>query len=149
MLDVLKKEGGKLTQSGYRVIKGDIYNPSVEGLKYKNLPIENLIEATFWFFESVLFQIVYEFPLSMSKEEFYILYNQLSSKYGKPVKYSKPYLADGIAIWKFKDIEVELLAPWVSRIMYLRYTHLPLSQKTKLSDEKFFKQEVSKPKKGL
>lgn len=145
----LRKEGGKQINSGYRIIKGEIHNPSIEGYYFKNLPLENLQNASFWFFEGVLFQINYEFPLSMSKEEFYVLYNQLSSKYGKPAKYVKPYLADGLALWKFKEIEMKLLAPWVSSKMYLIYTHIPLSKKADLSDQKVFKQETSKPQRGF
>lgn len=146
---VIKKERGEITKEGYRVIKGDIVNPHVKGIKVKGLPIENLTEATFWFFEDKLFSIVYTFPLSMNKEEFYVLYKQLETKYGKPKKYVKPYLADGIAEWYFGDIVIKLYAPWVSWSMYLRYEHLPLSKQAEQSDKEVFKQEVSKPKKGL
>ncbi len=39
------------------------------------------------------------------------MFKNLKSIYGKPTKYVKPYLADGIALWRFKDVEVKLLAP--------------------------------------
>ncbi|RMH03425.1 MAG: hypothetical protein D6699_04995 [Aquificota bacterium] len=102
-----------------------------------------------WFFNGVLFQITYKFPLSMEKDEFYVLYRRLESKYGKPVKYVKPWLADGVAVWRFGDVEVELFAPWVSWEMYLFYTHLPLSEKADQSDAEVLKKETSKPKRGL
>lgn len=146
---ILEKEGGRIVNSGYRVIKGDIANPNVEGVTFKGLPVENLSEATFWFFQGVLFQITYEFPLSMSKEEFYVLFNQLKSKYGKPSRYVKPYLADGLALWKFGNVEVKLLAPWVSRGMYVTYTHTPLYKRAEADDQRVFRESTSKPKKGL
>lgn len=146
---IMKKEGARIVGSGYRIIKGDIVNPNIEAFEFKELPVENLSVARLWFFKDTLFQIVYEFPLSMSKEEFYVLYEQLKSKYGKPSKYVKPWLADGIAIWKFKDIKVELSAPWVSLKMYLIYTHLPLSKKAEQSDKEVMQKEISKPKRGI
>jgi len=148
-MSILKKEGGRIVKTGYRVIKGDIVNPNVEGVTVKGLPVENLSQATFWFFQGVLFQIVYEFPLSMEKEEFYILFNQLKSKYGKPSKFIKPYLADGLALWKIKDVEIKLIAPWVSWNMYLTYTHVPLNKKVEADNERVFREATSKPKKGL
>ncbi len=148
-LAIMKKEGARLMNSGYRVIKGDIVNPFVEGFELKNVPIENIQRATFWFFNGILFQIVYTFPLSMDKDEFFVMFENLKSKYGKPKKYVKPYLADGIALWRFKDVEVKLLAPWVSSNMYVIYTHIPLFKKAEQSDYEVMKKETSIPKKGL
>lgn len=148
-ISVLKKEGGKVINTGYRVIKGNIINPNVKAVEFKGLPIEDLIKATFWFYQGTLFEIVYTFPLSMNKDEFYVLYNQLKTKYGKPRKLVKPWLADGIALWKFKNIEVKIVAPWTSFNMYLIYTHIPLSKKADQSDNEIFKQEINKPKKGF
>lgn len=82
-LSIMEKEGARMVSSGYRVIKGDIVNPSVEGIDFKGLPVENLSVARLWFFNGILFQITYIFPLSMNKDEFYVLYEQLKSKYGK------------------------------------------------------------------
>ncbi len=148
-ISILEKEGGKITNSGYRVIKGDIVNPNIEGVFFEGLPLENLKVAKLWFFKGVLFKITYEFPLSMSKDEFYVLYNQLKSKYGQPSRYVEPYLSDGLAVWRFKNVEIRLVAPWVSWSMYLIYTHLPLDRKAELSDEKVFNQEMKKPKRGI
>ncbi len=148
-LSIMEKEGARLVGSGYRTIKGDIVNPNIEGMGFEGLPVENLSVATLWFFNGVLFQITYKFPLSMDKDEFYVLYKQLESKYGKPVKYVKPWLADGVAVWRFGDVEVRLIAPWVSREMYLFYIHLPLSKKADQSDAEVLKKETSKPKRGL
>ena len=84
-ISILEKEGGEIISSGYRIIKGDIYNPNVEGIDFKGLPIEGITKARFWFFQGILFQIVYTFP--MSNEEFDVMYKQLVSKYGKPSKH--------------------------------------------------------------
>lgn len=147
--DILKGEGGKLYKKGYRIIKGDIVNPDVEGLVFKDLPIKNLTEAVVWFYNDMLFELEYKFPLSMSKDEFYIMYEQLTSKYGKPAKYVEPTLADGIALWRKKDIEIKLIAPWTSWTMQLTYTHIPLSKKASLSDDEVIKKATRKPQKGL
>ncbi|MGC9080708.1 hypothetical protein [Sulfurihydrogenibium sp.] len=148
-ISIMEKEGAVFIDSGYRVIKGDIVNPYVEGFDFENVPIENIQEATLWFFNETLFQIVYTFPLSMDKDEFYVMFEILKSKYGRPIKYVKPYLADGVAIWRFKDVEIRLLAPWVSSDMYVTYTHIPLFRKAEQSDYEVMKKETSTPKKGL
>ncbi|WP_353684561.1 hypothetical protein V4D30_01860 [Thermodesulfovibrio sp. 3907-1M] len=148
-LSIMKKEGGRVVNSGYRIIKGDISNPNIEAFDFKGLSIENLSMARLWFFQGTLFQIVYYFPLSMNKDEFYVLYEQLKSKYGKPSKYVKPWLADGLAVWKFKDIEIKIIAPWVSSEVYVTYTHLPLSKKADQSDREVMQKETSKPKRGF
>jgi hypothetical protein len=148
-LSIMEKEGARMVNSGYRVIKGDIANPNIEGIDFKGLPVENLSVARLWFFNGILFQITYIFPLSMGKDEFYVLYEQLKSKYGKPARYVKPWLAEGVALWKFKDIEVKLSAPWVSTVMYLNYTNLPLSRKADESDKEVMRKETSKPQKGF
>jgi len=148
-ISILEKEGGKVIDSGYRIIKGNITNPNIKAVELEGLPIENLIKAETWFYQGTLFEIVYFFPLSMNKDEFYVLYKQLESKYGKPTKYIQPRLSDGLALWKFKDIEVKITAPWVSSEMYLTYTHIPFSKKADQSDKEVLKQETSKPKKGF
>jgi len=148
-ISILQKEGGRIINTAYRIIKGDITNPNIKAVEFKRLPIENLIKARTWFYQGTLFEIVYFFPILMNKDEFYVLYKQLESKYGKPAKYVKPWLADGLALWKFKDIEVKITAPWVSDEMYLKYTHVPFSKKAEQSDKEILKQETSKPKKGF
>ncbi|MDI6714672.1 MAG: hypothetical protein QMD43_06575 [Thermodesulfovibrio sp.] len=149
VISILQKEGGRVIKTGYRIIKGDISNPNIKAIEFKGLPIENLTKARILFYQGTLFEIIYFFPISMNKDEFYLLYRQLESKYGKPIKYIKPWLADGLALWKFKDIEIKITAPWVSTEMYLNYTHLPLSKKADQSDNEILKQETSKPKKGF
>ncbi|MDW8136761.1 MAG: hypothetical protein RMI74_08230 [Thermodesulfobacterium sp.] len=148
-LEVIKKEGGKVTKSGCRIIKGDIANCEVEGVEVEDLPLEDLIKATFWFYKNRLFKIEYVFPLSMSKEEFYVIHKQLTQRYGNPKKFVKPYLANGRAEWHFQNIRLYLLAPWVSWSMYLTYEHLPLSRESEISDRKVFERETAKPRKGL
>ena len=148
-ISILKKEGGEVVKSGYRIIKGNIVNPFVKGIFFKNLPLNNLTVAKLWFYKGILFEITYVFPLSMSKEEFYVLLNKLKSKYGQPHKYVKPYLSNGIAVWKFNNIEVKLIAPWVSWSMYLTYTHIPLNKQAELSDRSIFEKETSKPNRGI
>lgn len=148
-LEIIKNEGGKITESGYKVIKGDITNPNVEGVEVKGLPVDNLSYATFWFFKGKLYMIVYHFPLSMNKEEFYVLFEQLKKRYGQPKRYVKPWLANGIAVWNFGDVRMTLSAPWVSWEMYLIYEHLPLVKEVEKSDAEVYHRETAKPKKGL
>jgi len=148
-IEILQKEGGRITKSGYKIVKGDIVNKDVEGVEFKGLPVDNLIKATLWFYKGVLYEVEYQFPLSMSKEEFDVVYKKLQAKYGKPVIYVRPYLADGRAVWRFKDVEVELLAPWASWSMYLTYTHIPLFNKVKISDRQVLEEETRKPQKGF
>ena len=148
-LSIIRKEGGRVVNSGNRVIKGDIVNPEIEGVVVTGLPVENLQEATFWFYKGRLFKIEYTFPLSMNKEEFYVLHKQLSQKYGNPKRYVKPYLADGIADWNFGNVRMSLIAPWVSWSMYLVYEHVPTSRQADISDQEVFERETAKPRRGL
>ena len=148
-MNVIAKEGGRVINSGYRVIKGDVVNPNVEGVVVRRLPVDNLVSATFWFFKGKLYKIEYLFPLSMEKEEFYMVYEQLKKKYGNPRRYVKPYLADGIAEWNFGDVRMSLIAPWVSESMYLIYEHTPTAREVEKSDQEVFNKETAKPKRGL
>ena len=148
-LQVIKKEDGRVVDSGYRIIKGSIVNPKVEGIEVEGLPVDDLESATFWFFDGKLFKIDYTFPLSMEMDEFYVLYEQLQSKYGKPKRFVRPYLADGFAEWNFGNITLRLIAPWAFGNMYLIYEHVPLSKRADQSDQEVFKKETSKPKRGL
>lgn len=148
-IEIIKNEGGKITESGYKVIKGDIANPNVEGIEVEGLPVDNLSHATFWFFKGKLYMIVYHFPLSMNHEEFYVLFEQLKKRYGQPKRYVKPWLADGLAVWNFGDVRMTLSAPWTSWEMYLTYEHLPLVKEVAKSDAEVYHRETAKPKKGL
>jgi hypothetical protein len=60
-MNVIAKEGGKVVDSGYKVIKGDVVNPNVEGVEVEGLPVDNLTSATFWFFKGKLYKIEYHF----------------------------------------------------------------------------------------
>jgi len=148
-LSIISNEGGKVVSQGYKIVKGDVLNTNVEGVEVKKLPVDDLIKATFWFYKGLLYRIEYTFPLSTSKEEFTVVYNQLKAKYGAPKKFVKPWLADGIAEWNFGDVVVRLFAPWASWDMYLIYEHVPLSKEVEKSDQEVFKKETAKPKKGL
>jgi len=148
-ISIINSEGGRVISQGYKKIKGDIFNPNVEGIEVEGLPVDNLITATFWFYKDKLYRIEYTFPLSMSKEEFNVVYNQLRAKYGAPKKFVKPRLADGVAEWRFQDVVIRLLAPWVSPSMYLIYEHTPLSREVEKSDQEVFQKETTKPKRGL
>ena len=44
-ISILQKEGGRIINTGYRIIKGDITNPNIKAVEFKGLPIENLIKA--------------------------------------------------------------------------------------------------------
>jgi len=46
-MNVIAKEGGRVVDSGYKVIKGDVVNPNVEGVVVRRLPVDNLVSATF------------------------------------------------------------------------------------------------------
>jgi len=101
------------------------------------------------FSPDVLYQIKYVFPLNMEKEQFYLIDKKLRAKYGNPSRYVKPYLADGVAVRRNGDIEIKLLAPWVSWSMYLTYTHKPLESQALNSDNYYLNKTLSKPSKGL
>jgi len=59
------------------------------------------------------------------------------------------YLANGIAEWNFGDVRMSLIAPWVSRSMYLIYEHTPTAREVERSDQEVFNKETTKPKRGL
>jgi len=143
-MKVIAKEGGRLVGSGYKVIKGDVVNPNVEGVKVERLPVDNLVSATFWFFKGKLYKIEYLFPLSMDKEEFYVISEQLRKKYGNPRRYVRPYLADGIAEWNFGDVRMILTAPWGFEDMHLTYEHTPTAMEVEKNDQEVFEEEIAK-----
>jgi len=149
-MSVIEKEGGKVVGSGYKVIKGDVVNPNVEEVEVERLPVDNLTSATFWFFKGKLYRIEYRFPLSMEKEEFDVIFEQLRKKYGNPRRYVRPYLEDGVAEWNFGDVRMTLTAPWVSEDMYLIYEHTPTAMEVEKNDQEVFDEEITKrPMKGL
>jgi hypothetical protein len=149
-MNVIAKEGGKVVDSGYKVIKGNVVNPNVEEVEVEGLPVDDLTSATFWFFKGKLYKIEYRFPLSIDREEFDVIFEQLKRKYGNPRRYVKPCLADGIAEWNFGDVRMTLTAPWVSEDMYLTYEHTPTAMEVEKNDQEVFDEEIKKrPMKGL
>jgi hypothetical protein len=149
-MNVIAKEGGKVVDSGYKVIKGNVVNPNVEGVEVEGLPVDDLVSATFWFFKGKLYKIEYRFPLSIDRGEFDVIFEQLKRKYGNPRRYVKPYLADGVAEWNFGDVRMTLTAPWVSEDMYLTYEHTPTAMEVEKNDQEVFDEEIKKrPMKGL
>jgi hypothetical protein len=143
-MNVIEKEGGKVVSSGYKVIKADVVNPNVEEMEVEGLPVDDLVSATFWFFKGKLYKIEYRFLLSMNKEEFYVISEQLRKKYGNPRRYVRPYLANGIAEWDFGDVRMTLTAPWVSEDMYLTYEHTPTAREVEKNDQEVFDEEIAK-----
>jgi hypothetical protein len=143
-LSVVKSKGWTVGKSGYRIIKGDITNPDVTGYLISGIDIERLDEAYFWFYKGKLFQIEYRLAENMNKETFYLYYDQLKAKYSNPVAFTKPWLADGRALWRFGEVEVELFVPWVSRITYLTYTHRTLYKQSEKSDEVYYRNYIKK-----
>ena len=146
---VVMANGGVVEEEGNKIIKQDIVNPDIYGFKVENLNVDYLDYAMFWFYKVKLYQIEYVFPLNMEHEEFYLIGKKLRAKYGNPSRYVKPYLADGVAVWRNGDIEIKLLAPWVSRSMYLTYTHKQLESQALSSNNYYLNKTLSKPSKGL
>lgn len=151
-LRTIKKKGWRVVESGYKVIEADITNPEVTGYIISGINLEKLKKASFWFYKGTLFKIVYTFNEDMEKSTFYLYFDQLRAKYGKPKSYIKPWLSNGEAVWVFGNIKLELYCPWVSRETYILYLHTPLNKKVKERDDfyymKFIK-EKSKNTEGL
>lgn len=148
----IAKEGGKITNQGNRIISGDIANPNVTGLEVSGLPIPDLQNANFWFFNGVLSEVDYFFPASMDKQEFYRLSDQLKVKYGKPASYRAPNLSDGLAVWKSRGIEVRLAVAWVSSVTTVSYSNPSIVNKAKNNDKRVYAQQTKakiKDQKGL
>lgn len=138
----IEKEGASINAEGNRIIDADISNPAVQGIEVLDLPIPEMKKAFFWFFNGTLMEVVYMFPASMDKAEFYQLANQLSEKYGKPATYRKPNLADGLATWKFKDVEVSITVPWVGSATTVVYRNPQLYAKASVEDKKVYDQQI-------
>jgi len=143
-MKVIEREGGKVVDSGYKVIKADVVNPNVEEVEVEELPVYNLTSATFWFFKGKLYKIEYRFPLSINKEEFDVIFELLKRKYGNPRRYVRPHLAGGVAEWDFGDVRMILTAPWVSWSMYLTYEHTPTAREVEKNDQEVFDEEIAK-----
>ncbi len=143
-LSLVRDKGWNIEKSGYRIIKGDVSNPSVTGYLVSGLKLDYLSEAYFWFHKGKLFQVEYRFYEDMDKNTFYHYCEQLKAKYGRPSSYSKPWLSNGRALWKFGSIEVELSVPWVSRTTYLTYTHVTLFKQAERSDRDYYRRYMKR-----
>ncbi|EDP75970.1 hypothetical protein [Hydrogenivirga sp. 128-5-R1-1] len=151
-LKVVKQKGWNIEKSGYRIIEADITNPDVTGYAISGINLDKLSEAVFWFYKGTLFKIVYTFSEDMQKNTFYLYFDQLKAKYGKPSSYRKPWLSDGEAVWRFGNVKLELYCPWVGRSTYILYVHTPLDRKAEKSDEAYYRKyirEKSKKTEGL
>ncbi len=69
-LNLVKQKGWRIEKSGYRIIKGDISNPDVTGYIISGIKLDKLDSATFWFYKSTLFKIIYTLRENMNKEAF-------------------------------------------------------------------------------
>jgi len=141
-IQILQKEGGRITESGYKIVKGDIINEDVEGIVFEELPLDNLTKATLWFYKGVLYRIDYQFS---RKEEFDVVYRKLRAKYGEPTRVE--LFLDDEAVWEFKDVVIVLFHRDFD--LYLTYIHIPLAEQVDISDEEALEKEINKPQKGL
>lgn len=145
---VIEREGGKITNEGSRVIDGDMVNPRVTGLEVEGLPVAELENANFWFFNGTLMEVDYRFPGSMDKSEFYRLSDQLKEKYGKPASYRAPNLANGLAVWKSRGVEVRLSVAWVGSVTNVTYLSPALAAKASTDDKRVYAQQTKEKVKG-
>jgi len=148
-LKLVRQKGWHIEKSGYRIIEGDITNPDVAGYIISGIELDRLDSATFWFYKGTLFKIVYTLREDMNKKTFYLYLDQLKAKYGKPVSYTKPWLANGEAIWKFGSVELSLYCPWVGRETYIVYVHTTLDRKAEKSDEAYYRKYIREKSKKL
>ncbi len=148
-LKLVKQKGWRIKKSGYRIIEADITNPDVTGYVISGIKLYKLDSATFLFYKGTLFKIIYTFEENISKKTFYLYFDQLKTKYGKPVSYKKPLLADGKAVWKFGTIELKLYSPWVGRETYIMYIHTTLDREAEKSDEAYYRKYIKERSKRL
>ena len=143
-LKVVEDRGWRVEKSGYRIIKGDVSNPEVSGYQIGGINLDKLSQAFFWFYKGVLFQVEYRLYENMSKETFKYYYEQLRAKYGRPSVYREPWLQNGRAVWKFRNVTLELYSPWVGRVTYLTYTHRRLNAEAERSDKKHYREYIKR-----
>lgn len=144
----IEKEGGKITDPDIRL------QPPTSIMDVVGLKIEHLATSEFWFYMDVLFGVSYRFHVALDKKEFFELIIKLKANYGDPIKYiAPPYFQGGLAIWKYSDVEVELTAPLVSKMMCLEYRHVPTFREA-MKEEKSMsfsseKKVIKRDEKGL
>ena len=148
-LSVVKKKNWVITKEGNRIIKDDISNPNVYGYFVENIKLKNLSNAKFWFYKGRLMEITYILYEDMGKNTFKSYYDKLKAKYGNPVKYIEPYLAEGYAEWDFGNIKIKLRVPWVSRYTYLTYEEENLVKEADRDDEKYYQSVIQKTSKDI
>lgn len=124
----------------------------LRGMEVTGLPVAELKSAKFWLFNGTLMEVVYFFPASMNKGEFYRLADQLREKYGKTANFRKPELSEGLAVWRLRDVEVRLNVPWVASSTTLSYRHPVLTKKAEADDKQVYSRQTklrAKSQKGL
>ncbi len=148
-LSLVKQKGWRIEKSGYRIIEGDLTNPDVTGYIISGINLDRLESATFWFYKGTLFKIVYTLSENMDKKTFYLYFDQLKAKYGKPISYTKPWLANGEAVWRFGNVKLSLYCPWVGRKTYIMYVHTALDRQAEKSDEAYYRKYIREKSKKL
>jgi hypothetical protein len=132
VLNILKKEGASVVQGGYRIIKGKITNPHVEGYVLKDIGIDGVVTAKVWFLDGVLMELTY--TLSGSFQPFY---DQLKVKYQEPSKATTDFGGEAHARWLFKDIGLSLDKPFMGD-MTMDYTHVQMYNESNSLDDKVY-----------
>jgi hypothetical protein len=143
----VEKEGGKIETD-------ERLRPPTSVLDVTGLKIDHLATSKFWFYLDVLFGVSYRFHVALDKKEFFELITKLKSNYGDPIKYIAPHYSEaGLALWKFSDVEVELMAPWVSEMMCLEYRHVPTFREAEKEEKSMSyspeKRVIKRDEKGL
>jgi len=143
---ILQDQGGTLEKEGYRVIKDDISNPNIVGAFFRGVQIEGVLTTKAWFYKDIIMSLNYE--LSGSFKTFY---DQLKERYGTPTKSRSGFGGEEYAIWKFKDVDLELIHPFMGTFS-MSYTHIPLWEKSKQDDSNHYTKtikEKAKKQKGF
>ena len=87
----------------------------------KDLPIENLILAKFYFLYGKLAKIEYVLKENFQKDTFYFYFKVLKEKYGEPDFIIKPILTNGKAEWKFAYVKITLESQYTGMETILSY----------------------------
>lgn len=143
---ILQGQGGTLETEGYRVIKDDISNPNIIGAFFRGVKIDGVMTTKAWFYKDTIMTLNYE--LSSSFKTFY---DQLKERYGTPTKSRSGFGGEEYAIWKFKDVDLELVHPFMGTFT-MSYTYIPLWGKSKQDDSTHYSEttkEKAKKQKGF
>jgi len=148
-LSIAKQKNWNIAKKGNRIIKDDISNPNVYGYFVDNINLNSLSTAKFWFYKGKLMSIEYVLYEDINKSTFKSYYDKLKAKYGAPVRYREPYLAQGLAEWDFGNVKIELSVPWVSRHTYLEYKDINLVKAADKDDEDYYESYIQKTSKDI